>query len=328
MSLTGRFLTKKRENIETEAADLHPFSRVKPKKKSKVWLFMLILLTVIVYSFIFLLELYEDIKDNHKNEVAQISQQSVKPVQQEKKIKRTVIPSFDEKTETVSKAITEKINSSGILSLVPEKPVFKKEKKEKKPVKKEKKSKREIILSYIKKGKAAEKRKDIKSAIYYYKKAWRLNKGNSDLIYKIADLHYKGGYYKASIKYANQVLKLKNDYIPAIVLKAKSYGKLGMREKEKAILEEAYFSYPENKAIILNLAKTYEKEKALFVAKDLYKILDDMGYLEGTLGLARINEKLGNRKEAYRIYSKVLKNPDLPDDIKYKVEEKLLILGD
>ncbi|WP_457622579.1 tetratricopeptide repeat protein [Persephonella sp.] len=329
MSLTGKFLTKKREEIDSESADIHPFSRVKPKRKKNILIFILVFSTIFVYTAIFVMEIFPENskKSVDKKEIPDRSkvvlQSSKKEEVKNKKEKKLDYPPINISSKELGSDIQKSIQKSKVLTLIPEKVSFKKEKT---PSKKE--SKRDKILNYIKKGKEAEKRGDIKSAIYFYKEAWKLNKSNSDLIFKIADLHYKGGYYKATIKYANRTLKIKNDYIPAIVLKAKAYESLGMKEKSKTILEEAYFMYPENKEIILNLARLYEKERSLVIAKDLYKILDEMGYVEGSLGLARINEKLGNKDEAYRIYKKLLKRSDISKEMRYRIEEKLLILGD
>jgi len=326
LSLTGKFLTKKREEIDSESADIHPFSRVKPKRKKNVLIFFLILTAIFIYAGIFFLEISGDTGKNKEIQVSQKQEIVLKEHQekkQTKKIKTLNYPPVNIKIEQVKSEIDRVSKNSRVLTLVPQKPSFKKETNK---VKRE--TKRDKIISYIRKGKEAEKRGDIKSAIYFYKQAWRLNKSNSDIIFKIADLHYRGGYYKASIKYANRTLKVKKDYIPAIILKAKAYEALGMREKSKAILEEAYFMYPENKKIIYNLAHLYEKERSLVIAKDLYKILDEMGYIEGSLGLARVNEKLGYKDKAYRIYKRLLKHPDLSKELRYRIEEKLLLLGD
>ncbi|WP_456400127.1 tetratricopeptide repeat protein [Persephonella sp.] len=340
MSLTGKFLSKKREEVESDVADIHPFSRVKPKKRKNIIISLLIITTVVVYSLIFLFEVFdkeknEDIKtvatkENMKNETG-----TVKEVEEIIKQKK---PELNININELNSSIEKNILSIKKLSDIQGKPEFKKikteitkktEKSSKEvPVAKKELNKRELMLSYIKKGKNAEKRNDLKSAIYFYKKAWKLDKKNSNLIYKIADLHYRTGYYRATVKYSDMVLRLKPDYIPALILKAKAYHKLGMKEKSKALLEEAYFQYPENVNIIYNLADIYEKERSYIIARDLYKILDDMGYIKGSLKLASVNEKLGYKDEAYKIYKRLLSNPDLPPEIKYRIEEKILLLGD
>ncbi len=322
MSLTGKFLSKKREDVDSESADIHPFSRVKPKRRRNILLFFLITTAFFIYTSIILIEFSKKEPERIESVVKKetISKKMVKTTED---INKLNYPSINIDIKSMNYSIENTIKRSNILSYIQDKPIFKKEK-----IRKINDSKRERIISYIKKGKEAEKKGDIKSAIFFYKKAWSLDKNNSDIILKIAYLHYKGGYYKATIKYANWALKIKKDFIPAVVLKAKAYESLGMREKSKAILEEAYFMYPENKEIIFNLANIYEKERSLVVAEDLYKILDEMGYIEGSIGLARVYEKLGYKNKAYRTYRKLLNRPDISEELKYRIEKKLLLLGD
>ena len=53
-----------------------------------------------------------------------------------------------------------------------------------------------------------------------------------------------------------------------------------------------------------------------------------MGYMEGFIGLAKIYEKLGDKRRAYEYYKKVYENPNIPDDLRIKIEQKLISLED
>ena len=137
---------------------------------------------------------------------------------------------------------------------------------------------------------------------------------------------YKKGNFTEALYYIKLILS-KKDYIPAIVLKAKIFEKEGLHDRARTILEEAYYKYPDDKDIILNLGEIYEKEGALIVARDMYKMLSDKGYIEGTLHLAKVYEKLGENKKALILYKKLYKDPNTPESIKEEVEKKIILLG-
>ncbi len=137
---------------------------------------------------------------------------------------------------------------------------------------------------------------------------------------------YKKGNFTEALYYIKLILS-KKDYIPAIILKAKIFEKEGLHDRARTILEEAYYKYPEDKDIILSLGEIYEKEGALIVARDMYKILSDKGYIEGTLHLAKVYEKLGENKKALILYKKLYKDPNIPESIKEEVEKKIILLG-
>ncbi len=137
---------------------------------------------------------------------------------------------------------------------------------------------------------------------------------------------YKKGNFTEALYYIKRILS-KKDYIPAIILKAKIFEKEGLHNRARTILEETYYKYPEDKDIILNLGEMYEKEGALIVAKDMYKMLSDKGYIEGALHLAQIYEKLGEKEKALSLYKKLYKDPNIPQKIKEIIEKKIVLLG-
>ncbi len=154
----------------------------------------------------------------------------------------------------------------------------------------------------------------------------RHKKSTEESLFKKALKAYTDGNMSESLYYIKLILQ-KKDYIPAILLKAKIFKKEGFEDRARTILEEAYYKYPENKDILVELASIYEKEGALVIAKDMYKTLDELGYIDGTFGLARIYEKLGNKEKALEIYRKLYENPNLTEDKKKEVEKKIILLG-
>ena len=145
-------------------------------------------------------------------------------------------------------------------------------------------------------------------------------------LFKKAYQSYKKGNFTEALYYIKLILS-KKDYIPAIVLKAKIFEEEGLHDRARTILEEAYYKYPDDKDIILNLGEIYEKEGALIIARDMYKMLSDKGYIDGTLHLANVYEKLGEKKKALTLYKKLYNNPNTPDKVKELVEKKIILLG-
>ncbi|NPA54043.1 MAG: tetratricopeptide repeat protein [Aquificae bacterium] len=136
---------------------------------------------------------------------------------------------------------------------------------------------------------------------------------------------YKEGKTSEALYYI-KIIQEKKDYIPAIILKAKVFQKEGLHDRARTVLEEAYYKYPENKDILLNLAEIYEKEGALVIAKDMYKVLDEMGYIEGSFKYAEILEKLGQREEALKVYKKLYENPNISEKDREQIQKKILLL--
>ncbi len=136
---------------------------------------------------------------------------------------------------------------------------------------------------------------------------------------------YKEGKTSEALYYIKLIQQIQ-DYIPAIVLKAKIFQKEGLHDRARTVLEEAYYKYPENKDILLNLAEIYQQEGALVIAKDMYKMLDDMGYIEGSLRYAEILEKLGQRKKALKVYKRLYENPNISEKEREEVQKKIILL--
>jgi len=308
LSKTGKFLQDQEEfDIEQEQADIHPFSQVKPKKKRKYIVLVLVLITISVYSAIGYLLL----KDSPKKEISTETQKKETQQIHKETQPRLTVPQLN----ITLTGLEENIRNSIKPLDIPDLSYFKK--KENKTAK---------YNYYMLKAKENEIKGRYIDAISFYKKAWEINKKNPEILYRLSLLHFKIGYYKGAEKYAKNFLKIKKKDLKGLLLLSKSYEKMGNLKKAKIILEEAYFMYPENKDVLENLGKLYEKENALIVAKDIYKILSDMGYLEGKLGLARVYEKLNDKKSALKIYREIYQDPNIPEDLRTKIENKIISL--
>ncbi len=330
MSLLGRFLVKRDEDfdetIRTDNLGLHPLVSTKPKHYKDLKKYGLYISSIIFAGFILGISakivVYKLHESNTNIEISQknhteSSKNSVKNLENFEKGTKLVNINTKKEQENImntEQTITRNEQNMATMTNFDTSPDYSGNKK--------------IVNKLLYQAKSKELEGDINKAIILYKKAWTLDRNNINIMYKLALLNFRAGYYNNAIKYADEILKVKKDFIPAILIKGKSYEKMGMLTKAQAVLEEAFFYYPENKDLIETLAKLYEKQGDYLVAQDYYKMLADMGYVEGYLGLARLNEKLGNLKKAYKFYKKVYENPNISDDLRTKVEQKLISLED
>ncbi len=329
MSLLGKILVRRKEDWEDNAVKkenlgIHPLVSVKTKYKELRDYILPVMGTIILGVFIGVsAKLIMDNKEKFYSTTVSTELNEVKNEKNMKNIdnsaKETKLVNINQKSneekkmfinQNVGKIEQNKIEETKIVN----NDSFDERKK--------------LIKEILNKARIKEISGELDEALVLYKKAWVLDRKNVDILYKLAVINFKIGYFKNSIKYADEILKIKKDFIPAILIKGKAYEKLGMFSKAQTILEEAYFYYPENKDLVETLAKLYEKQGDYLVAKDYYEVLSNMGYIEGFLGLAKIYEKLGDRKKAYEYYKKVYENPNIPDDLRIKIEQKLISLED
>ena len=161
---------------------------------------------------------------------------------------------------------------------------------------------------YYKKAKYYEKKKDILSSLYFYRKAYNINP-DYYILYKIALFHYRLQRYKASLKYSKQIISNVNDEIlldKTYYLIAKTYERLGSLKKAKLILEEAYYKLTNPDLVAKALGKYYLKENDLFAAAEIFENLAEKGSFEYAIKAGKIYEKLGEKQLALNMYKKAL----------------------
>ncbi len=329
MSLLGKILVRKKEELEEnsigrEKLGIHPLVSIKRKYKEAKDYILIVLATIFLGTVIGIFAKFvlngknsEERKEVYITKISQKNENSMKNIDNlEKK----------QKLENINKGKAEEklVNQRKILSKTEQNKAV-----ETKIVSDDVLDEKKVLVKKIlDKARIKELSGDLEEALIMYKKAWVLDRNNVDILFKLAVLNFKLGNFKNSIKYAQEVLKIKKDFMPAILLLGKAYDKLGDTSKALTILEEAYFYYPENKDLVELLAKLYEKQGDYLVAKDYYEVLSNMGYIEGDLGLAKIYEKLGDRKKAYKYYKKVYENPNITEELRAKIEQKLISLED
>ena len=96
-------------------------------------------------------------------------------------------------------------------------------------------------------------------AIFFYLRAFAENQSDYELKYKIATLYYKLGQIPLAIQSAKDALSIKEDYMPAIEFLISLYNSGYEIDGLENILKKALEKYPNDKNIILTLAKIYQK---------------------------------------------------------------------
>ncbi len=145
--------------------------------------------------------------------------------------------------------------------------------------------------------------------------------GKNLLLYKKAERLYKEGKTEEALYHLKLLLK-REDFIPAVILKAKILKNEGLQERAKTILEEAYYKHPEDKNILLALAEIYKEEGAFLLAEEMYKALKEIGDIEGDIGLIQLYREIGKKKKAKMIYKQIINRKDIPSDIKKYIKKR------
>jgi tetratricopeptide (TPR) repeat protein len=96
-------------------------------------------------------------------------------------------------------------------------------------------------------------------AIFFYLRAFAENQSDYELKYKVATLYYKLGQIPLAIQSAKDALSIKEDYMPAIEFLISLYNSGYEIDGLENILKKALEKYPNDKNIILALAKIYQK---------------------------------------------------------------------
>ena len=96
-------------------------------------------------------------------------------------------------------------------------------------------------------------------AIFFYLRAFAENQSDYELKYKVATLYYKLGQMPLAIQSAKDALSIREDYMPAVEFLVSLYNSGYEIDGLESILKKALEKYPNDKNIILTLAKIYQK---------------------------------------------------------------------
>jgi len=305
LSETGKFIKSNKEE-KKKTKEIHPLTHIKKSKsKQKLVLKLLLILTLINIS----LAIYFLYPKNDKSlNTMHINHEPVKQETESQKSKNK-----QKKNVELAKLVEKKLSypkydlsfsledlkllkiDVDIPEMNPQKTLLLKKQPE---VEKN-------FNYYYTMAKELESKYDKVSALYYYRKAYKLNP-DPDILYKIAYLNYKLRAYLGAIKYTKKLIKENPKYIDGYLLLSNIYLKLRKTKDAKLTLEEAYYKFPENMKLVNSLAYIYEKTGNPYAALELYEALSEKGNLEATIKAAKLYEKLGEKDKALEYYRKAL----------------------
>lgn len=194
--------------------------------------------------------------------------------------------------------------------------------KEQKPVSKD----RATIDAWLFAAKTAETRRDYTQAMAKYRKVLEADPQNYRIMNNLASICLNLGLHDQALFHANQALKLKADYVSALVNGGIAQGRLGNEAGARAMLSRAVVSEPANRQALYNLALSQERGNALDDALTTWRRLADTGDANGVLGMARIKERRGENQDALRLYQEVTANPEAGQRVKESARERIGVL--
>lgn len=194
--------------------------------------------------------------------------------------------------------------------------------KEQKPVVKD----RATIDAWLFAARTAETRHDYTLAMTKYRKVLEADPQNYRIMNNLASICLNLGLHDQALFYANQALRLKVDYVSALVNGGIAQGRLGNEAGARAMLSRAVVSEPANRQALYNLALSQERGNALDDALTSWRRLADTGDARGLLGMARIKERRGENQEALRLYHEVTTRPEAGQQVKESARERIGVL--
>lgn len=142
--------------------------------------------------------------------------------------------------------------------------------------------------SYLYLAENYERRKDFSNALSSYKKALDAEPGNYRVMNKIAYIFLQIGLYEEAIRYLQDALDIRHDYIPALINAGIAYAKTGRFPDAEGSILKALSLEKTSQAALLNIAITYEMQGRYDLARNYYSKLQRMGNEQGRSGIDRI----------------------------------------
>ena len=176
-------------------------------------------------------------------------------------------------------------------------------------------------------ARAYESKKDYYQALLNYKKALELDPQNYIIMNNISSVLIHMENFSDALRYLENVLNIKRDYVPSLINLGISYIRLGNSVEGESYLLKALSVEPSNKNAMFNIAIFYERQGDNDEAYNYFYKLFEMGEIQGRLGTARIAEKQGNISLAVRVYKEILSMGGVDTQIKKLANERLVYLS-
>ena len=175
-------------------------------------------------------------------------------------------------------------------------------------------------------ARTAENRKDYNSAMLHYQKVLEADPQNYRIMNNLASICLNLKLDDEALLYANQALKLKGDYVSALVNGGIAQGRLHNEAGARTMLGRAVAVEPANRQALYNLGLSQERSNVLDEALATWRRLADAGDANGVLGMARIKERRGEDQDALRLYREVTANPEAGQRVKDAARERIAVL--
>ena len=176
-------------------------------------------------------------------------------------------------------------------------------------------------------ARAYESKKDYYQALLNYKKALELGPQNYIIMNNISSVLIHMENFSDALRYLENALNIKRDYVPSLINLGISYIRLGNSVEGESYLLKALSVEPSNKNAMFNIAIFYERQGDNDEAYNYFYKLFEMGEIQGRLGAARIAEKQGNISLAVRVYKEILSMGGVDTQIKKLANERLVYLS-
>lgn len=185
---------------------------------------------------------------------------------------------------------------------------------------------RATVNAYLFAARTAESKREYIQALNLYRQALKADPGNYQVMNNIASTLLSMGQYDEALVNVIRALTLKGDYVSALVNGGIAYSKRGDYESALKMFSKSVELEPDNKAALYNLALSQEKRGRLEDALLSFRRLANHGDVQGNLGMARIQEKKGNRSEALRLYLEIAELPEANNDTARKIARKRILI--
>jgi Tfp pilus assembly protein PilF len=159
---------------------------------------------------------------------------------------------------------------------------------------------------YLYAARMYEEEENYQKALSSYRKALTADPGNYMVMNNISSTLIRLGVYDEAIRYAQEALRFRKDYIYALINMGVAHSQLGQYREGEGYLKRVLLMEPSNRHALLNLGLLYEKGNTDDKARRCFDRLSVLGDARGYLGLARIAEKQGQFSEAINYYRSVM----------------------
>jgi len=168
-----------------------------------------------------------------------------------------------------------------------------------------------------------ELRRDFRQSLLLYRKALELDQENYRIHNNIAGINIQTGNYSDAAAAAQSALKIRGDYIPALVNAGIAMARSGKDTEAAAEFAKVLAMDPSHRGALFNLALLREKSGAFEEAASLAKKLVESGDIQGLISLGRIYEKQHKLQSARQAYRDALAFPGGAASVKVAAKERL-----